>query len=98
ELEVGAKLFRDAAQRLLDVGERLASVERRLACSEQVQIRPVENGDLHVVLTLSSRFFQAVEPRVELRDVVGRFSGAAWRRIRSARRRFSLFGRKELIE
>ena len=48
ELQLRAELRRDSAQRALDVGERLAAVQRRLASAEQIQIRAVEDGDLHV--------------------------------------------------
>ena len=48
ELQLDAELLRDGSQRSLDVGERLAAVQRRLARAKQIQIRAVEDGDLHV--------------------------------------------------
>ena len=45
ELDRQTELGCGAAAERLDVGERLAAVDLRLALAEQVEVRPVENGD-----------------------------------------------------
>src|SRR5262249_40895056 len=47
ELQLDPDLLRHRAQRAFDVVERLASVQRRLTGPEQIQIRAVDDGDLH---------------------------------------------------
>lgn len=48
EFQLRAELFRYAPQRTLNVGERLAAVQSRLASAEEIQVRTIEDRDLHV--------------------------------------------------
>src|SRR5262249_21618344 len=48
EADLRADLVADRTQRPLDVRERLASIQRRLARAEEIEIGPVDDRDLHV--------------------------------------------------
>ena len=54
ELELDAELTGHHAKPLLDVRERVAAVDLRLARAEQIEVRPVEHGDPHYFLSWSS--------------------------------------------
>src|SRR3954469_18607762 len=47
ELQLDLQLGGHAAQRSLDVGERLATVDLRFANAEEIEVRPVDDRNLH---------------------------------------------------
>ena len=67
EAELRADLAADRAQRSLDVRKRLAPVQCGLARAEEIQIRAVDDGDLHVFLRPLSQLLNCAMSSATLR-------------------------------